>query len=97
MNISLNLEAEDPSLKTGSALGGICDLEKSNHPFEPLFLRQETGLTFLSLCAPQGALQGIIKMELLTPFNTHGACDPKKSSDPASMGDVICHKGKNMA
>lgn len=79
MNMAFSLEAEDPSLRTGSALGGICDLERSNHPFEPLFLHQEIGLTFLSLCAPQGALQGVIKMELLTLFNTHRTCDPKKS------------------
>lgn len=92
MDISLNLEAEDPRLRTGSALGGICDLERSNHPFEPLFLRQEIGLTFLSLCAPQGALQGVIKMELLTVFSTQRACDPKESSDPAGMGDEYVTK-----
>ena len=61
MDIALNLEAEDPSLRTGSALGGISDLERSNHPFEPLFLHQEIGLTFLSLCAPQGLCKGLLR------------------------------------
>lgn len=38
----------------------------------------------LVLCAPQGALQGVIKMELHCN-STQRACDPKESSDPAGM------------